>query len=239
MKDYNERYEEFCKGLDEVSEKVDEIKQNERYEAFCKGLDEVSKKVDEIKRQASQDIATRNLIISELENYQCGLEDFLRGRLSEKQKEELIDWWTRMGVILDDPDAKKLSEINIAEKREEESIIKLYENVDKMDFEINRQHRIDKDHEARRERVARLQLRHCKELEDYDIDEFIKENGQSVALENRFNSPYGLVKFIEKNAPKMYEEMMNSYNQSMADKQAQLIESGHSFSDKSIKKFVK
>ena len=206
-----------------------------RYESFCKNLDEIFKKIEGMKEKSAE----LTLIISELNNYIFGAEEKIKGMLSEKEKEEFIGWWTRMAPMLDNPEAIKLSEMRIAEKKAEEERLSLEDKVARGEFEIIKQCRIVKDQERRREHVARLQLKHCKELEGYDIDEFIRLNGQVVSPENRFSTPYGLVKFMEKSAPNMYKSMMNSYNQSMADKQALLIEAGHSFSGKSIKKFVK
>lgn len=161
------------------------------------------------------------------------------GILTDAEKEEAIEWWTRMGAVLDSPESQKLSEIRLEELRKKEEREALERQVADQEFAVKKQRRIDEEHERMREQTARLQLAHCKPLEEYDIDEFIAANGQNVAEEDRFTTPSGLVSYMEKRAPKMYEEMMTSYNESMAEKQARMIENGHEFSEESVEKFSK
>lgn len=165
--------------------------------------------------------------------------DYDRGMMSDKDKDEAIAWWSMMAPTLDNPDFQEAQRLRIASREVERAAERADIAVEQAAFDANKHRRIEEERERVREREARLQLKHCKEFEDLDIDSFIAENGQNVAEADRFTTPYGLVQYMQKYAPNMYADMMNGYNQSMAEKQAAMIENGHVFSDESVERFNK
>lgn len=169
---------------------------------------------------------------AELVNVQAAEEEVI-----DEEHADVIDWWTRMGPTLDDPDTQMALRLQGALKEADRAASQANFEIDKRNWEANRAQRIadgwlPQDEEARQariaeqeriaEQIARNKLKKCKLFEGLDDpDEYIDG---IIAENDDLNNARDVVEMIRTKAPEAYKEMETRYRDEQHEKLAALSE---------------
>lgn len=164
-------------------------------------------------------------------------EDVTEEEVIDEEHADVIDWWTRMGPTLDNPDAQMALRLQGALKEADRAADQANYEIDRRNWEQNRAQRIadgwlPQDEEARKariaeqerlaEQIARNKLKKCKLFEGLDdadsyIDGIIAENDD-------LNNARDVVEMIRTKAPEAYKEMETRYRDEQHEKLAAISE---------------